>query len=130
MSNNALPTSQCISNFSITDDFGGPFVTPINETIYVSRYGNLVIISIPAIVAAANSSSDIAFGSSLPTQFRPTVDKFQNFAVLDNSTNIVGQAKVDTGGVIRFFAGLNGDFFSNTGNAGLGDTQIFYYKES
>ena len=94
-------------------------------TVSFARAGNLVIMTLPEISATSNATTFTLTG--MPTTCRPSANRYVTVRVADNGGALaVGNAKIDSSGVITIYKDMAGSGFTAAGGKILGNLTISY----
>lgn len=108
--------------------YTGPWGANQLANLSLQKVNNVVYLSGKGVTpTAAANAIIITAPAAIPVFARPVTTKTGYFLMAQsNSVNVAGVISVLTNGDITVAAGLNGDTFANTGNAGFFDYNISY----
>jgi len=113
-----IESGSSVSSFVF--NLSGPWASPQNCTVYISRQGQTVTLLFNQVVAAASTSATISSNNFLPAQYFPYNSLLVNQLILGESNSVFANCYVDlsnTGGLTIKLA--DGSNFAGTGNAGF-----------
>jgi hypothetical protein len=88
--------------------------------------GKIVMLLLPATVAAAGSSNPIYNDTALPVGVRPTSSQNKPVMISDNSVYAMGECYIRSDGILLFYKNVASDNFTNAGNCGFKQQTIEY----
>ncbi len=109
--------------------FSGAWTNPANTTIRITRVGNQITLTFPAVTNAATNNLTLV-SAALPTRFRPASSLSQFISVVDNSGITVGRFSMATNGVITLYADNGTAAFTASGDAGTAYGTTISYSNS
>lgn len=109
--------------------FTGPFSAGQAVTVLISKVGNIVSVTIPAIAATSAASATATAGVVIPLGLRPTATIYSSIPVQSNSLLLPADGKVEilVNGTINIYLDLLGTAaWSALGNNGWQSVSVLY----
>jgi len=88
----------------------------------LTKVGNMVTLTLPAVTGTASAAANITFGTALPAKYRPVAEVIAYSIPLQNNNAVIaapGIASISSSGVITVYRDLTGST-NFTGSAGAG----------
>lgn len=101
----------------ITLAYSGPWAASQNGTVYLTKTGHAVNITVDQVTAAA-TSANIITSAQIPAAFFPPVVISQRINVEDNSAGALGTVTLSNTGILNIAVNFNSNF-QNSGVAGF-----------
>lgn len=96
-------------------------------TVRFLMLGDLVVMSLPAIVGTSNSAGFTLL--SVPAGLRPTLPRqFSGVYVIDQAKDVVGTIVFEVSGVISLYSGVQSDPFKTSSTKGFGPLEVHYLR--
>jgi hypothetical protein len=109
-------------------EFGAsPWASSAQAAIKARRTQEDVRLVIEGKSFPATSADFISSTSTLPVEFRPSVDMWGTLPIINNGNPAIGKVKVTTVGTIQIFSDAASGDFATPGNAGWNTSVINYF---
>lgn len=127
----AITATAALVALGASERFSGSFTATLTGcttsptgTVYYSRSGGVVTLTIPQINGTSNSTAATLTG--LPTTVRPVRDQVVPLRLQDNTAVNGGYARVDSSGVVTLYLGVTLGGFTAAGTKGVELSTVTY----